>query len=160
MGAGKSTIGRLLAANLHYEFFDTDHVIEKRTGANIPWIFDVEGEAGFRARETNILKELVQEKNTVIATGGGIVMAAENQAILKSCDCVIYLTATIEQLVNRTARDKKRPLLQVDNPRQKIEELYDLRDPLYTAVATFHVPTGSSSPKNVIQKIVDLLDQE
>lgn len=157
MGVGKSTIGRLLAAELNLSFCDSDRAIEERTGADIPWIFDMEGEAGFRERETTVLTELAAESNLVIATGGGIVMRPQNCQIMKVAGYVCYLTASIEQLVERTARDKKRPLLQVDNPRQKIIELLATRDPLYLSVADFVVNTDRRSPKSVAQEIASLV---
>lgn len=157
MGVGKSTIGRLLAAELNLSFCDSDRAIEERTGADIPWIFDMEGEAGFRERETTVLTELAAESNLVIATGGGIVMRPQNCQIMKDAGHVCYLTASIEQLVERTARDKKRPLLQVDNPRQKIIELLAIRDPLYLGVADFVVNTDRRSPKSVAQEIASLV---
>lgn len=157
MGAGKSTIGRLLATRLSFDFFDTDSVIEERTGADIPWIFDVEGEEGFRARETAVLAELVSEKASVIATGGGIVMRDENRELLRNAQAVVYLTASIDQLVERTCKDKKRPLLQVEDPRAKIIELINRRDPLYKEVSGYVVETDGRSPKFVVQHIVDLI---
>lgn len=157
MGAGKSTIGKLLAQRLGWEFFDSDHIIEERTGADIPWIFDVEGEEGFRERESSVLEELVQKEEVVIATGGGIVMRERNRELLKKVQWVIYLTATIEQLVERTYKDKKRPLLQVDNPKSKIVELFQLRDPLYRDVADHVLVTDGRPPKFVVQSIVDTL---
>jgi shikimate kinase len=160
MGVGKSTIGRLLAAELHLSFCDSDRVIEERTGADIPWIFDMEGEAGFREREAAVLKELAAESGLVIATGGGIIMQAPNCQVMKDSGTVFYLTASVEQLVERTARDKKRPLLQVDNPRQKIIELLALRDPLYRQVADFIVNTDRRSPKSVAQEIASLVTAE
>ena len=157
MGAGKSTIGRLLAVRLQFAFFDTDAVIEERTGADIPWIFDVEGETGFRDREAAVLKDLIDYSEAVIATGGGIVIRAENRETLSRSGKVVYLTASIDQLVDRTCKDKKRPLLQVDDPRKKITSLIIERDPLYRAVATDIVETGGRSPKNVVQEILDFL---
>lgn len=157
MGAGKSTIGKLLAQRLGWEFFDSDHIIEERTGADIPWIFDVEGEEGFRERESSVLEELVQKEEVVIATGGGIVMREGNRAMLKKTQWVIYLTASIEQLVERTYKDKKRPLLQVDNPQSKIVELFQLRDPFYRDVADHVLLTDGRPPKFVVQSIVDML---
>jgi len=156
MGAGKSTIGRMLAAELAFGFRDSDRVIEERTGADIPWIFDMEGEEGFRDRETAVLRDLAQEVDTVIATGGGIVLRPENREIMKDAGLVIYLTASIDQLVERTARDKKRPLLQVENPRQKIIELITQREPLYKDAATYVVNTDRRSPKTVAQEIAGL----
>jgi len=157
MGAGKSTIGRVLAAELHLGFRDSDKVIEDRTGADIPWIFDMEGEEGFRDRESAVLEELSQNKDIVIATGGGIILRQQNREIMKSSGYVCYLTASIEQLVERTARDKKRPLLQVENPRQKIIDLVALRDPLYIDAADFIINTDRRSPKLVAQEISALI---
>ncbi len=157
MGAGKSTIGRLLATELGFNFRDSDRVIEERTGADIPWIFDMEGEEGFRERESAVLQELAGETNTVVATGGGIVLREQNRTVMKSAGFVCYLTASIDQLVERTARDKKRPLLQVENPRQKIIDLLALRDPLYQGAADFIVNTDRRSPKAVAQEIASLV---
>lgn len=157
MGAGKSTIGRLLASELNFNFRDSDRVIEERTGADIPWIFDMEGEEGFRERETAVLRELAGEVDTVVATGGGIVLREQNRELMKSAGFVCYLTASIDQLVERTARDKKRPLLQVENPRQKIIDLLTLRDPLYQSAADFIVNTDRRSPKAVAQEIATLV---
>ena len=116
MGAGKSTIGRMLAKELGYRFLDSDRIIEERCGANIPWIFDVEGEDGFRQRETAMLDELSNEMGTVLATGGGAVMRAENRGLLKKNSVVIYLKTSIDQQVERTRKDRNRPLLQNDDP--------------------------------------------
>lgn len=158
MGAGKSTIGRVLAAELHLSFRDSDKVIEDRTGADIPWIFDMEGEEGFRDRETAVLDELSTGQDVVIATGGGIILRAQNRDTMKVSGYVCYLTASIEQLVERTARDKKRPLLQVENPRQKIIDLVALRDPLYREAADFVINTDRRSPKLVAQEITSLIN--
>jgi shikimate kinase len=155
MGAGKSTIGKLLASILNLPFSDSDRVIEEKTGADIPWIFDMEGEEGFRLRETAVLSELLIAEPMVIATGGGIVMRDENRALLKGDGVVVYLTASIDQLVERTYKDKKRPLLQVDDPEAKIRELIAQRDPLYTEVADLVVQTDRRSPKAVAQEIAD-----
>ncbi len=155
MGAGKSTIGKLLASILNLPFSDSDRVIEEKTGADIPWIFDMEGEEGFRLRETAVLSELLQDEPMVIATGGGIVMREENRRLLKGDGVVVYLTASINQLVERTYKDKKRPLLQVDDPEAKIRELIALRDPLYTDVADLVVQTDRRSPKMVAQEIAE-----
>jgi shikimate kinase len=157
MGAGKSTIGRVLAAELQLSFRDSDKVIEDRTGADIPWIFDMEGEEGFRDRESAVLEELSKGQDVVIATGGGIILRPNNREIMKSSGYVCYLTASIEQLVERTARDKKRPLLQVENPRQKIIDLVALRDPLYLETADFVINTDRRSPKLVAQEISALI---
>lgn len=158
MGAGKSTIGKLLASRLKWNFLDTDTVIEERTGADIPWIFDVEGEEGFRNRESAVLQDVLTESETIIATGGGIVLRQANRDLLRNESNVIYLTATIDQLVERTCKDKKRPLLQVQNPRAKIVELFELRDPLYREVAAHIVATDGRSPKHVVSDITRLFD--
>ena len=126
-------------------------------GADIPWIFDVEGEAGFRARETAILEYLQGVESHVIATGGGIVVRAENHQKLKALGKVVYLTASIEQLLARTAKDKKRPLLQVADPRSRIEELLHQRDPLYRSLADYVLQTDGRSSKWVVQQILQLL---
>jgi shikimate kinase len=157
MGVGKSTIGRLLATELSLSFHDSDRVIEERTGADIPWIFDMEGESGFRDRETAVLIELAAGKNLVIATGGGIITRPENSGIMQSSGYVCYLTASIDQLVERTARDKKRPLLQVENPRQKIIDLLEHRHPLYSQAADFVINTDRRSPKSVAMEIASLV---
>ncbi len=157
MGAGKSTIGRVLAAELHLSFRDSDKVIEDRTGADIPWIFDMEGEEGFRDRESAVLDELSKGQDVVIATGGGIILRTQNREMMRSSGYVCYLTASIEQLVERTARDKKRPLLQVENPRQNIIDLVALRDPLYREAADFVINTDRRSPKLVAQEIAGLV---
>ena len=131
MGAGKSTIGPLLAEELGWRFYDTDHEIEARTGVDIPWIFDVEGEAGFRRRESEMLETLSRETPLVLATGGGIILDEGNRSLMGERGVVVYLSATLEQLVARTSRDRKRPLLQGGNVRGKIETLMAARAPLY-----------------------------
>ncbi|GAB3104993.1 shikimate kinase AroK [Aestuariicella hydrocarbonica] len=153
MGAGKSTIGKLLAGILHLPFVDSDRVIEERTGADIPWIFDVEGEDGFRMRETAVLKDLLFGEPAVLATGGGIVMKEENRQMLKGDGTVVYLTASVDQLVERTYKDKKRPLLQVPDPEAKIRELIARRDSLYREVADMIIQTDRRGPKAVAQEI-------
>lgn len=153
MGAGKSTIGKQLANRLSYDFIDTDHYIEEKTGADIPWIFDIEGEQGFRDRETNALSDVVKKQDTVIATGGGIVLREENRALIKNAGLVVYLTASVDQLVERTFKDKKRPLLQVPDPKLRIIELYEQRDPLYRSLANHIVLTDKVSAKNIVSQI-------
>jgi shikimate kinase len=157
MGVGKSTIGKHLATLLHREFQDTDHVIEAKCGCDIPWIFDVEGEEGFRQRESAVLEELLAQPGLVIATGGGIVMREANRNLLKARGDTVFLTASVSQLVKRTYKDRKRPLLQVDDPKAKIEQLLALREPLYKGVADFSVSTDRKSPKAVAEAIVNLL---
>lgn len=158
MGAGKTTIGRLLAEELHKEFHDTDQVIEERAGANISWIFDVEGEEGFRQRERNVIQELCGLDNVVVATGGGAVLAEQNRKNLRKGGVVVYLMATIGQQVERTRRDSKRPLLQgVDDPRSKLLSLMEMREPLYKEVADYMVMTSRRSPKAVCNEILQML---
>lgn len=154
MGAGKTTIGRLLARELGFRFEDSDRVIEERCGANIPWIFDVEGEEGFRSRESAIIEELSEMSGMVLATGGGAILAEQNRNNLSSCGTVVYLRATVQQQYERTYRDKSRPLLQSDNPRQILTKLFEIRDPLYTSVADVVVHTDNKSPKAVVKQIL------
>jgi shikimate kinase len=160
MGVGKSTIGKALAAELGYPFFDTDQLIEERTGADISWIFDVEGEAGFREREHALLKDLLdgETQPSVIATGGGIVMREDNRVLLQTCAVVVYLKADLEQLIARTARDKKRPLLQVDNRELQIRKLMEEREPLYQQVCTATICASKRGPKQVVDDIIDLMN--
>ncbi|MBB6519798.1 shikimate kinase AroK [Pseudoteredinibacter isoporae] len=157
MGVGKSTIGRLLATSLRRDFYDTDKLIEDRAGADISWIFDIEGEEGFRQRESNTLSELCQQDDLVIATGGGIIVREDNRKLLNKYGRVVYLTASISQLVRRTDKDKKRPLLQVDDPKQKIIELLESRDPLYREVADLIVETDGKTPKQVAESLAEQL---
>ncbi len=157
MGAGKSTIGRLLAKELHLDFKDSDKEIEQRCGANIPWIFDVEGEVGFREREQAMIAELCATDGAVIATGGGVVMREANRAALKAGGKVVYLHASVDQQIARTARDKGRPLLQKPNPGQILRDLMTLRDPLYREVADVVVETDERPPRLVVMEILDRL---
>lgn len=158
MGAGKSTIGRMLAKELGYRFLDSDRIIEDRCGANIPWIFDVEGEDGFRLRETAMLRELSGELQTVLATGGGAVMREENHAHLKRDAVVVYLKTSLEQQVERTRKDKNRPLLQNDNPEAVLRRLFELRDPLYTDLADIVMFTDRKSPRLVVRQLINRMD--
>lgn len=157
MGAGKTTIGRQLAEALNMDFLDSDHEIENRSGATIPWIFDVEGEEGFRKRERAIIDELTQRQNIVLATGGGAVLSEANRQCLKSRGTVIYLSASIEQLINRTQRDRNRPLLQTEDPRARLEELMQIRDPLYREVADIIIKTDHSSIRSSVNRIIQQL---
>ena len=154
MGAGKTTIGRFLAENLNLEFVDLDAEIEERCGANIPWIFDVEGEEGFRKRESKMLDEVTSRNGVLLATGGGAVLSESNRQILKQRGYVVYLSASVGQLLERTAHDRNRPLLQVDNPREVIEKLITDRDPLYKEVADLVVVTEKRKPQLVAEDIV------
>ncbi|EMR13935.1 shikimate kinase [Methylophaga lonarensis MPL] len=156
MGAGKSTIGRQLAKALGRKFYDSDREIEKRTGVSISWIFEMEGEAGFREREQRIIEELTELNNIVLATGGGAVLAEENRRTLRKNGVVVYLSASLDQLYRRTAKDKKRPLLQTGDRKQKIRDLINQRDPLYREVADIVLKTGDQS---VQQTVNDVLQQ-
>lgn len=153
MGAGKSTIGRLLAKNMNRTFIDLDAEIEHRCGADIPWIFDVEGEAGFRRRESNLLQEITDQRGIMLATGGGAVLDEGNRLCLKEKGFVVYLRATLQQLVERTSRDRKRPLLQVENPEAVLTSLLEQREPLYLEIADLIVETETRSPQLVAKEI-------
>ena len=154
MGAGKSTIGRHLAKSLGLEFVDSDHEIERRTGASIPLIFDVEGENGFRQREKKIIDELTQREGIVLATGGGVVLDQDNRNWLRERGRVIYLFATVEQLLARTAKDRNRPLLQTPDPRARLQELLNIRDALYREVADMVVDTGGRTARSAEREIL------
>ncbi|MBN6709951.1 shikimate kinase AroK [Haemophilus haemoglobinophilus] len=159
MGAGKSTIGRQLAQMLGMEFIDTDAEIEQRAGADISWIFDVEGEDGFRKREERIINELTQKQGIVLSTGGGAIVSKDSRNYLSARGIVIYLETTVEKQYQRTQRDKKRPLLQnVEDPRQVLEDLAKVRNPLYEEVADIILPTDDQSAKVMASQIVDLID--
>lgn len=154
MGAGKSTIGRLLAKELRYPFKDSDREIEARTGADIPWIFDVEGEEGFRLREEAMIAELAKEDGIVLATGGGVVMRESNRKALSQGGLVVYLRTSVEQQLQRTAKDRQRPLLQTPNPEQVLRDLIAKRDPLYREIADLIIDTDQRGPKVVVNTIV------
>ena len=157
MGAGKSTIGRLLSQELKLEFVDSDREIEKRAGADIPWIFDVEGESGFRSREESVINSLTAGKDVVLSTGGGAVLSAVNRSALQANGTVVYLETSVEQQLERTSRDKNRPLLQTDNPRDVLEELMAIRHPLYLDSADIVVATDKRHPKTVVTEIINQL---
>ena len=159
MGAGKSTVGKQLAKALGRDFYDTDKEIERRTGVSISWIFEMEGESGFRQREQKVLDELSQLKNIVFATGGGIVLPEENRRMLRSRGYVVYLSTSIEQLLRRTNKDKNRPLLQTDNPRETVKALMAERTPLYQGVADIELRTGEQSIQYVVSGLVNQLEQ-
>jgi shikimate kinase len=159
MGAGKTTIGRFLADSLDLEFVDLDTEIEDRCGADIPWIFDVEGEEGFRKRESRMLEEVTTRRGILLATGGGAVLAESNREMLKQRGYVVYLSASVGQLLERTAHDRNRPLLQVDNPREVIEKLILDRDPLYQDVADLVIITEKRKPQVVADDIVSEVRQ-
>lgn len=157
MGAGKTTIGKLLAKQLGRPFVDSDWYIESQTGADIAWIFAKEGEAGFRERETRAIDELTQKDHIVLATGGGAVMCAENRAFLRQRGIVVYLNAPVDVQMARTAKDKSRPLLQQPNPKKILQDLYNTRDPLYREVAHIIMPTGHTYPRHMVNQLLHQL---
>lgn len=159
MGVGKTTIGRLLARALKMEFRDSDREIERRTGVGIPLIFELEGEAGFRRREKAMIAELAARPGLVLATGGGAVLDPENRRALSASGTVIYLHAEVPLLVERTARDSRRPLLQTADPEKRIRELLEQRDPLYREIADLVVDTGGKVVKSVVGEIVRRLEK-
>lgn len=156
MGAGKTTVGKLLAQHLGKTFIDSDEEIQQRTGVTIPHIFDVEGEAGFRLREAGVIQDLVALDNIVLATGGGAVLNGQSRDALRANGVVVYLKSTVSDLWQRTRHDRNRPLLQTSDPRAKLKELYEQRDPLYTQVADLMMPTG----KQNVHSLVSQLQQE
>ena len=159
MGAGKSTIGRQPAAQLRLEFVDSDLEIQRRTGVDIATIFDFEGEQGFRKREKAVIDELTQREGQVLATGGGSVLDPDNRRNLSSRGLVIYLYCSPEKQYRRTMRDKKRPLLQTEDPETRLRELMDERDPLYRASADLIVTTEDRSAAAVAKEIVAKLER-
>ena len=159
MGAGKTTIGRQLSTALGVEFLDSDKEIEDRCGAEISWIFDVEGEAGFRSREKKMIDELTQIDGLVLATGGGSVIADENRNNLAARGVVVYLETSVDQQLERTLKDKTRPLLQVDDPREKLQSLMDIREPLYKEIADICVVTDKRTTKAVTKDILDFMEK-
>jgi shikimate kinase len=154
MGAGKSTIGRHLADELHLEFFDSDQEIERRTGADIAWIFDLEGEEGFRKREEDVIEDLTDKQGIVLATGGGSVVSKAVRNRLSARGIVVYLQTTIDKQVARTQRDKRRPLLQNDDPEAVLRALAEERNPLYEEVADYVVETDEQSARAVANQII------
>jgi len=159
MGSGKSTIGNVIAKKLKREFQDSDHYIEEKTGVDIARIFDIEGEQGFRERETIALQELLSRDNCVIATGGGSVMREENQNLLRARGYVIFLDTSVNQQMQRLRRDKKRPLLQTENPRQRLEELLEKRRPVYLDLADLAVKTDRRLARKLAADIINQLPE-
>jgi shikimate kinase len=154
MGAGKSTIGRQLSKQLRMVFYDSDREIESRTGVDIPLIFELEGEQGFRKRERLVIDELTSLPNIVLATGGGAILDADNRKHLAERGMVIYLHASVNQQLARTKHDRNRPLLQTDNPRQRLEDLMRLRDPLYREIADLVIDTDGKRVMAVVNQII------
>ncbi len=157
MGAGKTTVGRQLAKRLKMDFLDSDHEIEKRTGVAISVIFEIEGEDGFRKRETAILQELTRRRNVVLATGGGAILSEENRRNLRKSGTVVYLHATVDTQLERTRNAKNRPMLDTEDPRATLDALMSVREPLYRQEADLVVNAGASSPSTVIAEIVRYL---
>lgn len=157
MGVGKTTIGRILAADLGLTFKDTDREIEERAGANISWIFDVEGEEGFREREKVVIEELTRLPGVLLSTGGGSVVLAANRKCLQSRGTVIFLDTTVELQLERTRKDKNRPLLQIDDPRDLLTQLKSTRDPLYDEIADLKVFAGAGSGRKTVTEILSRL---
>ncbi|MFW9609563.1 shikimate kinase AroK [Aquaspirillum soli] len=154
MGAGKTTIGRQLARLTGKTFYDSDHEIEARTGVRIPVIFEIEGEAGFRVRESEMIAELATLPNIVLATGGGAVLDPNNRQVLANHGTVIYLRAGIDDILARTQHDKNRPLLQTANPRAKLEALFAQRDPLYREVADVVIDTSRQNINTLVHRLL------
>jgi len=159
MGSGKSTIGNIIARRLHREFQDSDHFIEQRTGVDIARIFDVEGEQGFRDRESNALNELLRANDRVIATGGGSILREENRQLLKQKGYIIFLDTSVNQQMHRLRRDKKRPLLQTENPRERLETLLAERRPIYLDLADLAVKTDKRVARRLAADIIDQLPE-
>ena len=158
MGAGKSTIARRLAATLDKEFVDADRELEQRTGVEIPLIFELEGEAGFRKRERDLLAELVMREGIVLATGGGVVLSARNRTNLAEHGFVIYLDAPVDLLVARVARDRHRPLMQTPDPKATMREIMGIRDPLYRESADIVVRSSHRSSRFVVREILQRIE--
>ncbi len=156
-GVGKSTIGRQLTSLIKAQFFDSDQEIEKRCGADIAWIFDLEGEEGFRDREAKVIDELTEKQGIVLATGGGTILRGENRDRLSARGVVIYLQADPDQLFQRTEKDKKRPLLQGGDKKEKLEKITDERDPLYREAADYVIETKGRTAKNIANEIIDMI---
>jgi shikimate kinase len=154
MGAGKSTVGVRLARRLDRAFLDVDRELESRLGVDIPTVFDLEGEEGFRRRESLLIQELTLMEGLVLATGGGAVLLPVNRQVLAARGLVVYLRATPSDLWQRLRRDRHRPLLKSDNPRQRIFDLVEQRDPLYLEIADLVVGTGRQPVEMAVESII------
>ncbi len=158
MGAGKTTVGRQLSEMLRMEFVDSDHEIQHRTGVDIPTIFEFEGEEGFRNREQAVIDELTAKEGIILATGGGAILREVNRLHLSSRGFVVYLQCTPEQQFERTHRDKNRPLLQTENPLEKLQSLMRVRDPLYRQTADLVISTEGRNTQSVVREIIKRLE--
>ncbi len=159
MGSGKTTIGNIMAKKLNREFRDSDFYIEEKTGVDIARIFDIEGEQGFRDRESNALNDLLNQDNRIIATGGGSVMRKQNQALLRSRGYIVFLDTSVNQQMHRLRRDKKRPLLQTKNPRERLEALLEVRRPIYLDLADLAVKTDRRQARKLAVDIINQLPE-
>lgn len=154
-GSGKSTVGKALAKALNRPFVDLDHAIEDRCGVAIPVIFEIEGESGFRKRESQVLDEVTSgQSDQVVATGGGAILAQHNRQLIRERGAVVYLRASVEELLRRTSRDRDRPLLVADDPKARLQELFEQRSPLYDTLADLVLETGSASVSATVQQII------
>ncbi len=160
MGAGKTSLGKLVAASLGYQFVDSDRVIEELTGVDIPTIFYYEGEPGFRRREEQVIDHLTRHPRIVLATGGGAILSPFNRKCLAARGCVVYLEVSVEQQLKRTARDSSRPLLQVDDPGKKLRQLARERTPLYEALADIRIDTNQGNIHGIKRKILAEFEQQ
>ena len=159
MGAGKSTVGRALAQILGFEFVDSDAEIEARTGADIPWIFEIEGESGFRDRETKVIEDISSRDTVVMATGGGAILRGENRSVLSKRGFVVYLEATLREQIRRTSTDQQRPLLAGQDRRRVLTELMATREPLYKEIADLTLPTTKRNARQLAEQIVSALEE-
>ena len=159
MGAGKTTLGKALAQRCGLEFVDTDRVLVERCGVPVATIFEIEGEDGFRRRESGVLVELAARRDCVVATGGGSVLAEENRRVMRASGTVIYLRARLESLWERTRHDSSRPLLATPDPRATLARILEARDPLYREAAHLIVETGSQSAATLVNRVMTALRQ-
>lgn len=157
MGAGKSTVGKRLASRLQLQFVDSDHELEARCGASVATIFDLEGEAGFRKRESEVLADILQRDSIVLGTGGGAVLAQANRELIASQGTAVYLRAQLADLWHRTKRDKRRPLLQAPDPKLRLTQLLESRIAFYESVAHCTVDTGRQPVDLVVNLIINRL---
>ena len=157
MGSGKTTIGRILSQTLNKDFYDSDHVVEEKTGVKVPLIFEYEGEVGFRKREENVLKDLAYRKNIILATGGGVILSKNNCKLLKDNGCVVYLKSNCEDLAARMSGDKSRPLLQEGDLKKTLESLFQLRDPIYASISDYIIETSGKRANEISYEIESVI---